>query len=80
MEQQVSRESGGEPWETPVTAEEEGLEHSRKRTAEERPCEMKKENWETGGSQVTEARAISVAAEARWQSDALVETKRWHSG
>ena len=47
---------------------------------EERPCEMTKDNWETGGSQVTEARAISVAAEARWQSDALVDTKRWHSG
>lgn len=68
----------GEPWVTPVTAKEEELEAYKKWTVEERPCEMKKENWDIGGSQVTFDGATSIAAEARLQFDAFGETKKQH--
>lgn len=51
----------------PVT--DKGEEYSKRLTAEERSCEMKRENLEVGRSRVTFAGTISMGAEARLQFD-----------
>lgn len=64
----------GEPWATPVTAEEE--ETFKKQADEERSSKTRKESLEIGKSQVNFARTVSMGVQVRLQFGVWVEAKK----